>query len=132
MIHIAYIESDNSSLFTFEQIAVVLNARGIENQFHSYTTPTQALEHLPLQRPDITFIDLRSNNGHKPASLDLVRMLRQHPLLRGMIVIGMADYAMPADRSAALAAGCHEFLPKPARYQTIEETISQHLLQPAH
>ncbi len=58
---------------------------------------------------------------------DLVRALRQHPLCQRMIIIGMAEYAMPADRTAALTAGCNDFLTKPLRYQAVEDAITQAL-----
>jgi CheY-like chemotaxis protein len=124
ILHIAYIESDKHSRFTFEQIAVVLRARGFDNQLYCYTSPAEALEHLPLERPDIVFVDLRTHNGQKPAGLDLVRLLRQHPLCQNTLIVGMAEYAMPGDRAAALAGGCQAFLPKPVRYQTVEEIIA--------
>jgi CheY-like chemotaxis protein len=131
MIHIAYIESDKHSLFTFEQIAVVLRARGFDNQLHVFSAPDQALEMIPLERPDIVFLDLRTYEGRRQVGLDLARALRNHPLCKRTAVVGMAEYAMPADRTAALSAGCHDFLPKPARYQAIEEIIIQLVLQPA-
>jgi two-component system, cell cycle response regulator DivK len=131
MIHITYIDNDQHSIFTFEQITVLLRARGIDNQLQVYTSDQEAIETLPLERPDIVFIDLRPHNGRQPAGLDLVRMLRHHPLCKSVKVVGMAEYAMPADRTAALAAGCHDFLPKPARYQAIEQTIRHLMSQPA-
>jgi CheY-like chemotaxis protein len=130
MIHIAYIESDKHSQFTFEQIVAVLQARGIESQLTIYASPAEALDEIPFERPDIIFLDLRTHNGRKPSGLELARVLRQHPLCRNIILVAVTDYAMPADRSAALAAGCHEFLPKPIRYQSVEETITTLLLVP--
>ncbi len=127
MIHIAYIEGDKRSQFTFEQIAQVLKAKGYDNQLQVYSQPEQALECIPLERPDIIFLDMRTTTGRKPAGLDLARALRQHPLTRNTFLVAMTDYAMPADRSAALSAGCHEFLSKPLRYQSVEEVIT-HLL----
>jgi CheY-like chemotaxis protein len=131
MIHIAYVESDKHSRFTFEQITVVLRARGVENQLHFYDTPEEALQVIPSERPDIVFLDIRTHNGHHPAGLDLARMLRQHPLCRNMAIVAMAEYAMPADRTAALAAGCNDFLSKPMRYQAVEEAIVHLVPQPA-
>lgn len=130
MLHVAYIENDKHSLFTFEQIMIVLRARGVDNSLYVYTSTEEALKNIPLQRPDIIFLDLRINNGRKPSALDLVRTLREHPLCKKTILVAMADYAMPADRSTALAAGCHEFLAKPVRYQSIEETITHLVLEP--
>jgi CheY-like chemotaxis protein len=127
MIHIAYIEGDKRSQFTFEQISLVLKAKGFDNQLQVYTLPEQALECIPLERPDIIFLDLRTDAGRKLSGLELARALRQHPLIKNSFVVALTDYAMPADRSAALSAGCHEFLPKPLRYQSVEEVIMHFL-----
>jgi two-component system cell cycle response regulator DivK len=129
MLHIAYIENDRHRQFTFEQITVLLRARGFDNELRVYHSPEEALEQLPLERPDILFLDVRARTERKPSGLDLVRTLRQHPLCSKMIIIGMAEYAMPADRNAALAAGCNDFVPKPVRYQSIEDVIQQQILQ---
>jgi CheY-like chemotaxis protein len=127
MLHIAYIESDPHRQFTFEQIAVLLRARNFDNDLVFYASPEEALDQIPRERPDILFVDVRARTERKPSGLDLVRALRQHPLCQRMIIIGMADYAMPADRTAALAAGCNDFLPKPLRYQAVEDAIAHTL-----
>jgi CheY-like chemotaxis protein len=125
MLHIAYIESDRHRQFTFEQVAILLRANGFDNELHFYQDPAEAIDQLPAARPDIVFVDVRARTERKPSGLDLVRALRQHPLCKEIIIIGMAEYAMPADRNAALAAGCDDFVPKPARYQAIEDVIRQ-------
>lgn len=122
-IHIAYVENNPDRQFTFEQIGVVLRAKGIENLLLTYTAQHDALESLPAERPDIVFVNLRMRTGRHTAGLDLVRALRRHPLCREMVIVGMAEYAMPADRSAALAAGCDDFVSLPARYQDVEDVI---------
>jgi CheY-like chemotaxis protein len=123
MLHIAYIESDRHRQFTFEQIAVLLRANGFDNQL------------LFFPDPATVFVDVRARTERRPSGLDLVRALRQHPLCKDTMIIGMAEYAMPADRSAALAAGCNDFVPKPIRYQTVEDVIQQQItrtLTPSH
>jgi CheY-like chemotaxis protein len=129
MLHIAYIESNPHYQFTFEQITVLLRARGYDNELAFYADPEAALAQLPLQRPEIVFLDVRHRTERRPSGLDLVRALRRHPLCQKMTIVGMADYAMPADRNAALAAGCSDFVPKPLRYQAIEDIVTQHVLQ---
>jgi CheY-like chemotaxis protein len=135
MLHIAYIESDRHRQFTFEQIAVLLRANGFDNQLLFYPDPATAIEQLPVERPDIVFVDVRARTERRPSGLDLVRALRQHPLCKGAMIIGMAEYAMPADRNAALAAGCNDFVSKPIRYQAVEDVIRQQItrtLTPSH
>jgi CheY-like chemotaxis protein len=129
MFHIAYIESDRHRQFTFEEITVRLCGCGFDNELHVYHNPEEALAELPLERPDIVFVDVRARTERKPSGLDLVRALRQHPLCKKTVIIGMAEYALPADRNAALAAGCNDFVPKPVRYQIVEDVIRRQLLQ---
>ncbi len=128
MFYIAYIEGDPQSQFHFEQIAVLLRARGFDNELSVYTSPDDACEKIPYERPDIVFIDLRTHTGRNTAGLELARTLRQHPLCKTTIIVGMADYAMPADSTAALASGCHVFIAKPARYQAVEDVITRQVL----
>lgn len=122
-IHIACVESDPSRQFTFEQIAVLLKARGIENALQFYDSRLVAINNLPAERPDIVFINLRMRAGRHTAGLDIVRALRQHPLCENMVLVGMAEYAMPGDRSAAISGGCQDFVALPVRYQDVEDVI---------
>ena len=126
MIHIACIDHDGRSRFAFEQMAVLLGARGLENRLCLYVSPADALRHLPYDRPDIVFIDIRAHTARAPSALGLVRALRSHPLCQDMILVGMADYPMPSDQKAALAAGCNDFVKKPPLYQAIEHIIITH------
>jgi CheY-like chemotaxis protein len=126
MFHIAYIESDPTRQFAFEQVAVLLRARGFDIELHIYPRLVEALTELPQDRPDFVFVDVRAQTEHRPSGLDLVRALRQHPLCQKITIIGLADYAMPADRRAALAAGCNNFLPRPLRYQAVEDVVMLH------
>jgi CheY-like chemotaxis protein len=132
MFHIGYIENDPARQFAFEQIAVLLRARGFDNDLQIYPHLAQAFDQIPQDRPDVVFVDVHAQTEHRPAGLDLVRALRQHPLCQKTTIIGLADYAMPADRRAALAAGCNDFLPRPLRYQAVEDVILLHqvLLSP--
>lgn len=116
--YIAYIENDEQSRFAFEQIAVLLRASGFEHELCFWPSPGEALAQIPHERPDIIFVDVWL------AGLDLIRDLRQHPLCKRTVIVGLAAYPMPADRTAALAAGCDEFLAKPVRYQAVEDAIS--------
>ncbi len=132
MFHIGYIENDPARQFAFEQIAVLLRARGFDNELRIYPHLTEAFDQIPQDRPDFVFVDVRAQTEHRPSGLDLVRALRQHPLCQKTTIIGLADYAMPADRRAALVAGCNDFLPRPLRYQAVEDVILLHqvLLSP--
>jgi two-component system cell cycle response regulator DivK len=135
MLHIAYIESDRHRQFTFEQIAILLRANSFDNQLLFYQDIATAIERLPVERPDIVFVGVRACTERKPSGLDLVQALRQHPLCKRIVIIGMAEYAMPADRNAALDAGCNGFIPEPVRYQAVEDAIQQYfgrISSPSH
>lgn len=129
MIHIAYIDPDETGRFTFEQIAVLLRARGIANEVAFYESLDGALRKLSALRPHLAFVDLRARNHTSPGDgATLVRNLRSLPLCRHTVIVGMARYAMPGDEASSRAAGCHDFLPKPVRYQAVEDLIVHHLL----
>ncbi len=130
MIYIAFVATDNRSIFAFEQISVLLTAQGITNTVQAYQSAPDALERIPGERPDLVFIDLRMSTPPHTA-LDIVRSLRQHPLCKKSVIVGIAEYASPSDRTAALGAGCTTFLPKPLHYQDIEELIQIQILQPS-
>lgn len=130
MLYIAFVASDQHAIFAFEQIAILLAAQGIHNTLHTYPSTADALEQIPGERPDLVFVDLRLSAASHTA-LELIRTLRQHPLCKKTVFVGIADYATPTDRSAALGAGCSAFLSKPLHYQNVEELIQLQFLQPS-
>lgn len=123
MISLAYVEPDAASRFMFEQIAVLLEARAIATDLIFCDSFDEAHTRLPNERPHMIFINLRLENQGQMCGLELVHLLRQHPLCYDCELVGVMDYAMPADRRDALRAGCTEFLPKPLRYQAVEDLI---------
>lgn len=125
MLYIVYIENDQASRFSFEQITATLRARGFDNYLYLYNTLEEAFDSIPLERPDIVFFELRPRSKQAPSNLDFVRLLRQHPLCTHTSLVAMAEFILPADRSAALSAGCHAFLQKPVRYPAVEATINR-------
>jgi hypothetical protein len=68
MLHIAYIESNLHYQFTFEQITVLLRARGYDNELAFYPDPEAAWPQLPLQRPEIVFLDVRHRRAQTVGS----------------------------------------------------------------
>jgi CheY-like chemotaxis protein len=124
-IHIAYVENDSQHQLAFKLIATSLKIKGIDNILQIYDTHQTAINQLPSERPDVVFVNLRMRNGRHTAGVDIVRALGQHPLCQASVIIGMAEQAMPADRSAALAAGCRDFVSLPIHFQDIENVILQ-------
>ncbi len=128
MLYIACIENDKTSRFGFEQIAATLRARGFDHYLYLYSTLDEAFDSIPLERPDIVFFELRPRSKSDPSNLDFIRLLRQHPLCAHTSLVAMSEFTLPADRSAALSAGCHAFIQKPVRYQAVETTINRLVL----
>jgi DNA-binding response OmpR family regulator len=63
-------------------------------------------------RPDVTCVDFGLPGG---SGVALIRQLRQHPLIRPMVIIGMSARVDVTDHAAALDAGADAFMPKPLR-----------------
>jgi two-component system cell cycle response regulator DivK len=124
VIKIAYVEDEARNHFTFEQYTILLKAHGIENALSIYPTGEDALKVIPTNIPDIIFMDVRLPGI---TGLDVTRQLRTQENLKTLPIIALTAYAMPADRQAALDAGCDDFLAKPVRYQAVEDVIRRHV-----
>src|SRR5215475_4565161 len=128
LIKIAYVEDEARNHFTFEQYTILLKAHGVENSLSIYTTGEEALQAIPKEIPDIIFMDVRLPGI---TGLEVTRQLRLQDKLKTLPIIALTAYAMPADRQAALDAGCNDFLAKPVRYQAVEELIRRYLSIPS-
>ena|SRR5690242_4413231 len=124
LIKIAYVEDEARNHFTFEQYTILLKAHGVENSLSIYTTGEEALTAIPKDIPDIIFMDVRLPGI---TGLEVTRQLRQQDKLKELPIIALTAYAMPADRQAALDAGCNDFLAKPVRYQAVEDVIRRYV-----
>ena len=124
MIKIAYVEDEARNHFTFEQYTILLRAHGVDNALSIYTTGEEALQAIPNNIPDIVFMDVRLPGI---TGLDVTRQLRLQDKLKTVPIIALTAYAMPADRQAALDAGCDDFLAKPVRYQAVEDVIRRYV-----
>jgi two-component system, cell cycle response regulator DivK len=124
VIKIAYVEDEARNHFTFEQYTILLKAHGIENTLSIYMTGEDALKAIPDNIPDIIFMDVRLPGI---TGLDVTRQLRTQDKLKTLPIIALTAYAMPADRQAALDAGCDDFLAKPVRYQAVEDVIRRYV-----
>lgn len=124
MIKIAYVEDEARNHFTFEQYTILLKAHGVENSLSIYTTGEEALTAIPKDIPNIIFMDVRLPGI---TGLEVTRQLRQQDKLKELPIIALTAYAMPADRQAALDAGCNDFLAKPVRYQAVEDVIRRYV-----
>ncbi|MBN1679943.1 MAG: response regulator [Anaerolineae bacterium] len=131
MIHIAYVDHNPQSRIQFQDATKQLQERGIDTELKLYKSATEALNDIPLERPDVVLLDVRISDGAHCSGVDVIRTLRQHPLCRTMIIIAAAENATSAERSAALVAGCQTFVSKPIPYQTLEDIAIKLGFQPA-
>lgn len=76
--------------------------------------------------PDLILMD-----GSLPRvdGITAMRRIREHESLRRVSVIFLSGHALPAEREAAFAAGCDDYLIKPLDteefYRTIEKQITR-------
>lgn len=81
------------------------------------------------QTPDIILMDL-----HLPGSLngfDLTRKIKQFAPLAHIPIIALTALGNQEAEEAALAAGCIDFLRKPADIRQIRQTIHKYLSEPS-
>lgn len=85
---------------------------------------TAALEQVAHMKPDLILCDLQlpEMDGY-----ELVRKLRDMPLLRGVPLIAVTAFAMPGDRDRAINAGCDGYIAKPIDPQTFVSVIDRFL-----
>ncbi len=69
---------------------------------------TQAIQHVP--DAIITDVSLPKMSG-----LEMVASLRQHPLLKDVVIIATSSSLQSTDPQQSLAAGCDTFIPKPIK-----------------
>ncbi|WP_156254638.1 response regulator [Sandarakinorhabdus oryzae] len=68
------------------------------------------IEQAVANPPDIVLLDIQlpGMHGH-----DVARALRRIEALQGVPIVAVTSYAMPGDRTKALAAGCDGYIEKP-------------------
>ncbi|MDM8561367.1 response regulator, partial [Candidatus Parabeggiatoa sp. HSG14] len=84
----------------------------------------EGLEKATQWQPDVIITDLIMP---KMDGFELIRQLRQSPLLKEKIIIASSASAYDVDRDRSLAIGSHAFLPKPIQIKQLLEQLQQHL-----
>ena len=76
------------------------------------------------QRPAALLLDLAmpALDGYETAA-----RIRHIPELRDLIVIAISANVFEPTRSRSLTAGCHDFLPKPVRFEVLLAILQRHL-----
>ena len=89
----------------------------------------EALDALAVERPDIVLMDIQLPEMD---GLTLTRKLKEDPVTASIPIVALTAHAMPADRDAALGAGCVGFIAKPIDTRALGEQVRGYLrLEPA-
>jgi|ERR1700682_1520875 two-component system cell cycle response regulator DivK len=87
----------------------------------------QALGMLGNYLPNLILMDVQLPGID---GLELTRRLRQNPSLKGVIIVALSAYAMPAEKENARAAGCDGYITKPINTRTFASVVQQYLAGP--
>lgn len=82
----------------------------------------EALDLLLSQRPDLILMDLGLPGM---GGLELTRELTATPDFANLPIVALTAHAMPADRQAAMEAGCAAFMTKPINTRTLADEIGR-------
>lgn len=88
------------------------------------TDGIQALAHAQADHPDLILMDLALPNLD---GWEATRRLKSDPRTRAIPVIALTAVAMRGDEEQARAAGCDDYISKPARPVAIREIVRKHL-----
>ena len=86
-----------------------------------------ALRRLEQRKFDLVMLDIQLPDI---SGLDVVRQLRQNPLLTTLPVVAVTAMARPQDEQESLLAGCDRYISKPYLIEDIEKVARQFILQP--
>jgi CheY-like chemotaxis protein len=89
-------------------VSYLLSCRGYD--VHTVTDAEQALKTLQTLRPRLILMDIQLPTMD---GLELTRILKKNPSLRGTLIVAVTAYAMKGDEDKAIAAGCDGYITKP-------------------
>jgi two-component system cell cycle response regulator DivK len=102
-------------------VAKVLSVEGYE--VVEATDGVQALSRARGERPDLILMDLALPNMD---GWEATRRLKADPETRTIPVVALTAFAMRGDEEQARAAGCDDYIPKPARPVAIREIVKKY------
>ena len=102
-------------------VAKTLSVAGYE--IIEATDGIQALAHALADRPDLILMDLALPNMD---GWEATRRLKSDPQTRAIPVVALTAVAMRGDEEHARAAGCDDYISKPARPVTIREIVKKY------
>lgn len=74
------------------------------------------------EMPDLVLLDLNLPDCN---GLDLIKPLKDHPLLKSIPIVAVSARALPSDIHYALDYGCDDYLVKPIQVETLFSTLEQ-------
>jgi len=102
-------------------VAKTLTVEGY--QIIEATDGVQALAHAQAELPDLILMDLALPNMD---GWEATRRLKSDPRTRTIPVIALTAIAMRGDEEEARAAGCDDYITKPARPAAIREMVKKY------
>ena len=87
------------------------------------TDGVQALARARTEQPDLILMDLALPNMD---GWEATRRLKADPETRAIPVVALTAFAMRGDEEQARAAGCDDYIPKPARPVAIREVVKKY------
>jgi len=88
------------------------------------TDGIQALARARAEHPDLILMDLALPNMD---GWEATRRLKGDPDTRTIPVVALTAFAMRGDEEQARAAGCDDYVPKPARPVAIREVVKKYI-----
>jgi len=102
-------------------VAKVLSVAGYE--IVEATDGIEALAIARSVRPHLIIMDLALPNMD---GWEATRQLKRDPITRNIPVVALTAVAMRGDEEQARAAGCDDYMPKPARPAAIREIVKKY------
>jgi two-component system, cell cycle response regulator DivK len=84
----------------------------------------EALEQARAQQPDLILMDLALPHLD---GWEATRRLKSDPTTQSIPVVALTAVAMRGDEEQARAAGCDDYIPKPARPVAIRQVVRKHI-----
>jgi CheY-like chemotaxis protein len=115
-LRVLVVDDNVDTVFSF---SMLLKASGHDvRPAHDGPTAVQAALDY---RPDVVFLDigLPGLNGYEVA-----KQIRQHPVLKSVVLIALSGYGQDSDRQTSLQAGFNHHLVKPARLAEILQILA--------
>jgi CheY-like chemotaxis protein len=110
-------EADAAELF-----AEMMRVSGFRVLKTSSSTPALAM--ITREKPDVVLLDIMMP---EVSGLDILREMREDPLLAGIPVVIISAKGMPADIRTGMEAGASTYLTKPVGFLELKEAVEQAL-----